>query len=129
MLIKPVKEQKCDLTKAELLHKIDPGESKIGTSGIKNMKNGGVMINCDGNKAKEIIAVKDTNKLGNKYEGCREEILSVDSAEYESEYLEKPQTCSTQAYYRSTKIKFDNVTIRDPTKLASRFNEFFINLA
>ncbi|KAK9880016.1 hypothetical protein WA026_008531 [Henosepilachna vigintioctopunctata] len=47
---------------------MDPGELKIVISGMKNVKKGGVMINCDGNRTKKKIAAKATKEVGNIYE-------------------------------------------------------------
>lgn len=68
LLIKPITEQNCVDTRSDLLDNIDPGKLKIGVDEIKNTKNGGLRIECDNSKSKEIISAEVKEKFGEKYE-------------------------------------------------------------
>lgn len=61
-------QQKNAVTKSDILHNINPVQSELNLSGIKNTKNGGVLIGC--NKADDISKFKQlaSEKLGGKYE-------------------------------------------------------------
>lgn len=67
LLIKPKNEQESKQTRNEIAEKVDPGKLKVGIDGIKNVKKGGIIINCKNNKSKEIISDKVSRELGNKY--------------------------------------------------------------
>ncbi|KAK9882407.1 hypothetical protein WA026_020929 [Henosepilachna vigintioctopunctata] len=67
LLIEPIKEQKSNVTREDIASKIDPFELKLAVDVMKNIKNGGIMIGCYGNKTKEIIFYKVSQELGNKY--------------------------------------------------------------
>lgn len=67
LLIKPVNEQQSKQTRTEIAEKVDPGKLKVGIDGIRNAKNGGIIINCKDNKTKEIISNKVSEELGGKY--------------------------------------------------------------
>ncbi|KAK9874064.1 hypothetical protein WA026_002420 [Henosepilachna vigintioctopunctata] len=55
------------ITKTDLLNKIDPSKLKLSIDSVKNIRNGGILINCEGNNAKNIISAKVTEEFGNKY--------------------------------------------------------------
>lgn len=68
LLIKPVNEQGCNSTRAELLDNIDPGKLKVGVEEVRNIKDGGLVIECNDNKSKQIITAEVKERFGEKYE-------------------------------------------------------------
>ena len=55
IIIKPVTEQKSAETIKEIKNKIDPSKISVGIDRIKEIKNGGVVINCSNEKLVEAI--------------------------------------------------------------------------
>lgn len=69
IIVKPKDvEQKTVITKSDVLLNINPVKSNLSLSGIKNVKNGGILIGCD--SAEDVSKFKQlaSEKLGGKYE-------------------------------------------------------------
>lgn len=95
LLIKPMKEQKNDETRKDLKVNIDPSKLAVGVENVKNIKNGGVVINCANANSKDIIKNKVVEVMGDKYKvedgsfkkpklivsGVEEEFLNMENEE------------------------------------------------
>lgn len=69
VIIKPKNpNQKNYETKTDILHNIDPVESEINISSVKNIRDGGIVVGC-GNET-EVVKLKTlaNSKLGERYE-------------------------------------------------------------
>lgn len=67
LMVKPVKEQNSNITRSDLADKIDPAKLEIGINSMKNIRNGGVLIDCGDKKARGIMSAKLGEEFGNKY--------------------------------------------------------------
>ena len=95
LLIKPMKEQKNDETRKDLKTNIDPSKLAVGVENVKNIKNGGVIINCANANSKDIIKNRVKEVMGDKYKveegtfkkpkmiitGVEEEFITTDNEE------------------------------------------------
>lgn len=49
-------EQQSDQTRTEVVEKLDPAKLKAAIDGIRNMKEGSIIVKCEENKTKEILS-------------------------------------------------------------------------
>lgn len=69
VIIKPKDpNQKNAATKSEILQKINPVEEGINISSVKNIKDGGVVIGCSGDRDVQVLKELATTKLTSKYD-------------------------------------------------------------
>lgn len=68
VLIKPKNQQQNNVTKSEILRHINPIESEIKISGVKNIRNGGVLIGCNADSDISKFKQLASEKLGDRYE-------------------------------------------------------------
>lgn len=67
LLIKPKNDQNNEITRKDLKVNIDPSKLAIGVENVKNIKNGGVIINCSDANSKGIMKNKVVEVMGDKY--------------------------------------------------------------
>lgn len=66
VLLQPKKPQENKKTKEDIVSQIDP--KSIPLMGYRNVSNGGIILQCDSNEAKEKLKQIATDKLGTQYE-------------------------------------------------------------
>lgn len=68
IVVKPInEEQNSNTTQEEIREKIDPSKLGVRVENIRNIKNGGIIINCSNADSKNKLKNKVKEELGNKY--------------------------------------------------------------
>lgn len=130
ILIKPIEKQESKQTMDEVKEKVDPSNLQIGVQSVKNIKDGGIIINCADSQSKEKIK-SNIEDLKTKYSieepkmkkpmiivvDAEEEYVNMDNKEIE-ECLKKQneilKTCEMKVvrkYLRKIKRNSGNLII------------------
>lgn len=68
-IVKPKNlDQNVSTTKSDMLHNIDPVQTNINISSVKNARNGGIVISCNSGKESNKFKELASSKLGDKYD-------------------------------------------------------------
>ncbi|KAK9878608.1 hypothetical protein WA026_022869 [Henosepilachna vigintioctopunctata] len=115
--------QRSNVTGEDIASKIDPGELKLAVDVMKNIKNGGIMIGCDGNKTKEIISSKVSQELGNKYSVVEASLKNpkIVIRGVEERYMEQEDEQIVRGIIEQNDLKIIDENIESKVKIVRKY--------